>query len=323
VVSYLRTNHLGTRTVNLMPLWDGADWHMWFPTADGLVEGKIAGVVEGDYVSKSVARDSDLFIPFVHLMWQRASWPDICPLINAVIDGFHKMGTSVAKLRHFFGSRTTLAPGSAGRFASTELEYMLVLTRSEFDLLQEIISAIWMRSVPLHDQAAEARRRAKGLPRTFSRIALLDKQRPKTADEIEQRYGLPSNLAAEYSRVAPFFLRLRGARDGVVHGGKGVGLVFDAERGFCINPKAAPFSSFDCWRPEHYYNENIASVLPWIATIVLETIRACNRLTETFASIIELPPEIAPGYRVFVRGPHNEALAEVLQISSGATAWWG
>ncbi len=322
-VSYLRTEFLGSRTINLMPLWDGENWHMWFPTPDGLVEGKVVGVVEGDYVARSVAKESDLFIPFVHLMWQRASWPDICPLISAVIDGFHRMGTSVAKLRHFFGSRATLAPGGAARFASTELEYILVVTRSVFDLLQEIISEIWMKGVRLPGDAAEARRRAHGLPRTFSRIALFDKQRPKTADEIQKQYGLPNSLATEYSRVAPFFLRLREARDGVVHGGKGIGLVFDTERGFCVNPKATPFSALDCWRPEHYYNENIASVLPWITTAILQTIQACNSLTEAFASIIELPPEIAPGYRVFVRGPHNEALAEVLQINSGGTAWWG
>jgi hypothetical protein len=315
--------HLGSRTVNLMPFWDGTDWHLWLPTADGLVEGKVTGVVVGDYVAKSPAEGSDLFIPFVHLMWQRASWPEICPLINAIGDRFHKMGTSVAKLRQFFQGRLDLPPSAPASFASTELEYVLVVTRSVFDLLQEIVSRIWNKRIQLIDHTAEARRRARALPETFSRIVLADKKRPKSAEQIENRYGLPYRLSTVYANIGPFFSQLRDARDNVVHGGQDIGLVYDTERGFCINPKIQPFSSFDCWRPEHYYNENIASVLPWIATVILQTIQACNALTEAFASAIQLPPEIAPGYRVFVRGPHNEILAETLQVPSGTSPWWG
>ena len=39
-------------------------------------------------------------------------------------------------------------------------------------------------------------------------------------------------------------------------------MIFETERGFCVNPKMPPFNTFESWRPEHYYNENIASVLP-------------------------------------------------------------
>ena len=106
-----------------------------------------------------------------------------------------------------------------------------------------------------------------------------------------------------------------------MHGGTAFGHIFDTERGFCVNPKAVPFSSFDGWRPEHYYNENIASVLPWVASTILQTIQACNSLMGTFASVIQLPPEVAPGYQIFVRGPDGEALEGVLR--AGASPWWG
>jgi hypothetical protein len=145
VVSYLKTEHLGGRTVNLMPLWDGTNWQMWLPTPVGLVKGKVTDTIEGDYVAVAAAKQSDLFIPFVHLMWQRASWPEICPLIRAICDDFHNMGTSVAKLRHFFNHRSGLAHGAATRFAGTEVEYIVILTRTVFDLLQEMISIIWRR----------------------------------------------------------------------------------------------------------------------------------------------------------------------------------
>ena len=75
-------------------------------------------------------------------------------------------------------------------------------------------------------------------------------------------------------------------------------------------------------RPEHYYNENIASVLPWIANLILQTIQACNGLMTVFGQVIQLPPDIAPGYRVYVRGPHNEDVAEILKVHSGGSPWW-
>jgi hypothetical protein len=116
-----------------MPFWDGESWHLWVDTPEGLVEGKVLDTVEGDYVAKTPARQSDLFIPFIHLMWQRASWREICPLISAISDDFHNMGTAIAKLRHFFDCRERLPRGAAPRFASTELEYLVILTRTVFD----------------------------------------------------------------------------------------------------------------------------------------------------------------------------------------------
>src|ERR1700722_11103885 len=100
-VPYLDVSALDGRTVNLMPMWDGTDWHMWFNTEVGLIKGKIIDTAESDYVAKSAAGRSDLFIPFIHIMWQQGSWSEICPLIIAISQDFHNMGTSVAKLRHF------------------------------------------------------------------------------------------------------------------------------------------------------------------------------------------------------------------------------
>ena len=58
---YLDTSALDGRTVNLMPLWDGASWHMWLNTPIGMIEGKIIDTSESDYLAKSAAKQSDLF----------------------------------------------------------------------------------------------------------------------------------------------------------------------------------------------------------------------------------------------------------------------
>ncbi len=322
-VSYLKPENLGDgRVVNLMPLWDGNAWHLWVETPDALIEAKVLDVAEGDYIGKGAAKETDLFIPFIDFMWQRASWPEIVHVLRAIADDFHNMGTSVAKLRLFYDTRSKLAGNSSARFAATELEYLVMLCRTVFDLLQQMISITWGSNVQLLDAAAEKRRKQKKLPDTFSRMVLVDKERPLTPAEFESRYGIPPVLANEYARLIPFFIRLRRTRDNVVHRGKGIGFVFDTERGFCVNPKFSPFSDFTGWRPEHYYTENIASLLPWLADLILQTIDACNSLMRAFATVVMFPAEIAPGYRIFVRGAYNPALAQVLEVHNGGSPWW-
>jgi hypothetical protein len=322
-VPYLNVQNVGDgRTIKLLPLWDGESWRVWMPTPEGFVDGKMLDVAEGDYIARSAAKQTDLFIPFVHLMWQRASWGEIGPIIDGISDDFHNMGTSTAKLRHFFDARRRLPPQAASRFAYTEIEYVAVLCRSVFDLLQEMIAITWHSKVQLNDVNADRQRRSARLPDTFSKLVLRDKNQPRTAAEIESKFGLPRAIAERYASMTPFFSRLRNFRDNVVHGRRGVGMIFDTERGFCVDPKVVPFSLFTGWQQGHYFNEVLVSVLPWIADTVLKTIQACNGLMETFASVIQLPPELAPGYTIFVRGPHNEALVELLNVHSGGSPWW-
>jgi hypothetical protein len=320
VIPYLNVDELGDRRVNLMPLWNGEYWRQWVATPSAVVELKVVDTVEADYVAVRPAKESDFFIPFVDLMWQRGSWPEVCPLICSLCDDFRNLGISVAKLRFFFDSRSDSSQPFS-RFAQTEFEYITILARSVFDLLQEMISILWQKKVRLLDAVADTRRRSQKLPETFSSIVIQEKT-IRTAQGISERFGLPMQLAEEYASIAPFFSRLRNARDAIVHGGSATGYIFTTERGFCVDPKERPFVWFPDWQQEHRYNDNLVSVLPWIADLVLGTIDACSRLMNAFGSIIRFPPEIAPGYRVFVRGPHNEALAEVLRVARGGKPWW-
>lgn len=321
-ISYIDADVVQGRTVQLMPLWDGANWHMWFNTGAGvLIEGKIVDAVESDYVAKSTAKETDLFIPFIHIMWQHVSYPEIVGLITAISDDFHNMGTSIAKLRLFWKFRNEIGNGNEARFASTELEYLVALCRTVFDLLQEIFSSLWANSVRLTSPEDEAFRKGHPLPRTFSKMVLDQKERPRSAEEIIGKFKLPPPLAQQFANAAPFFAQLRRVRDRVIHSGGNFRGVYGTERGFCVNPKSVPFKDFSDWKPEHQYNDNVSTILPWLADLVIKTIETCNGLVATFAQTIVLPPPIAPGYWIFVRGPHNENLASLLQVGSGKF-WW-
>ena len=323
VVPYLDVDSLGDRVVNLMPLWDGSQWHLWVPTKDALIEMTPLDAVQVDYVATARAQDSDILIPFVEFMWQRASWPEVFTHVRALGEDFHNLGTSVAKLMHFHATRAEIGNPAISRFVATELEYLVMSARSVFDLLQEIVSEIWTTRIRLLDPEAEKRRKGHKLPDTFSKMVLRKKRGQKTAAEIASDCAIPLPLAEAYNTVAGFFSDLRDTRDAIVHGGSETSTIFETDKGFCVDPKEAMFHRFDCWKQEHYYTDRIASITPWIAHIVTHTIDACSFLMVQMAQHIVFPDPIAPGYHVFVRGPHTEALASTLEVLKGGSPWWG
>jgi hypothetical protein len=109
------------------------------------------GLVDGQrrIGEKVRAAQNDTWIQFVDLMWQRANWPEVGRTIQG-IDYFHLLATSVAKLRHFFEARETIGQGLISSFVQTELEYLITVARSVFDLL-EALATIWSQRVRLID----------------------------------------------------------------------------------------------------------------------------------------------------------------------------
>lgn len=319
VVEYLELSTLAGRHPVLQPLWTGDKWRLWIPGPEGFIEMNPVQAYQSDYLAKQPAGPNDLCIPFVDLMWQRASWPKICPLIASISADFHNFGSSVEKLTFFYGHRKHVRGATA--FVKTELEYIFILSRSIFDLVHEAISHIWKSQVTLHDPVAEARRRGAQLPDSF-RGMVQKGGALRTDQDLISTYGLPEGLAQAYCDSAPFFMQIRKFRDQIVHLGKDPAHLFDTEKGFCLPKTAYGFGELDFWKPEHSYNENVVSLLPLLAYVVLGTIETCNRIVSALAGQIVLPPELAPGYHVFIRAPHNEALLWLLHISQGGLAWW-
>ena len=66
------------------------------------------------------------------------------------------------------------------------------------------------------------------------------------------------NAIGSGGRHVPFFVRLRNVRDDVVHGRKGISQIYATDRGF--------------WGSPYYLNENIVSILPWLASMIANTI---------------------------------------------------
>jgi len=321
-ITYLDNNSIGDRAVLLMPLWDGEEWKQWLPINNGeLAEIKPVDIVHSDYLAKDAVKETDLWIPFVDFIWQRGNWPEIYKINHAICEDFHNLATSIAKINYFFRNRESIG-GKVSSFVETEIEYIVTLARSIFDLLQETIAKIWKNRISFLDPETEKMRKQRNLPETFSKIVLRNKQDIKTADELQNEYGLPTNLAAAYYSCAGFFNALRKVRDNIVHGSGSVSGVFDTEKGFCVSPNSKGFCDFDIWDESHKYNENISSLLPWLTHVVFNTINACSEIMSAFSQQIQFPEEMAPGYKVFIRGLNNEALISLIDVAKGEKVWW-
>jgi hypothetical protein len=318
---HLDLSGLGDRAAINLPVWDGENWRSWRIQGDTATEGKMAGVIKSNYLARSPHDESDVSIPFVEIMWQRASWPEILRLISGIENCVRKMGTSVAKMKHTYLTRNQLPVGAATEFATTEFEYSIVLCRTVFDLLQEIISKLWEQRVRLNQPELEAIRRARTPSDSFSKVCLKGEGLIRSSEELQGLYAFPKEMADQYVAIAPMFLRLRELRTRTVHAGSDAAFIFETDRGFCISKTNGLLATI----PDvfiHKYNDQIVSVLPLIGAMIAQTIQACNSLMLAFSSRIPFPSEIAPGYRIYMKSPSIASLREILQIAGGASPWW-
>ncbi|WP_158665148.1 hypothetical protein [Ensifer adhaerens] len=316
-LSHIDTSVLDGRNVLLMPVWDGQSWSQWIPTGDKkLMKISVVDVGHAAYLAEFPADPSDVFFGFIDFIWQRASWPQLVPLFSSICDDFHLMATSVAKLEHLHASRESIDRLLISSFVKTELEYLITVARSVFDLLQEAVARFWNDKITLLDAEMETKRKRHKLPPTFSKV-VLNGDTSRTAKEIADRYGLPPGVAEMYEKHAPFFKALRASRDGIIHGGTTIDTIFATEKGFCVDPKSRHYGDYP-WKEEHYYNSAIVSLSPWVARTVFQTMEACSDVMFSLAEVISFPGEIAPGYKVYMRDPSNKALLRLLDVANGS-----
>jgi hypothetical protein len=286
-IPYLDLSLLAGRRVMLMPFWDGSRWHLWTPVEGGYFDLRPEDAAHTDYFAAKAARADDLFVPFIDLMWQRASWPDVIPRISAIIDDFHHLFASVAKLQLFQRLAGELSSFDHEAFAHTELEYMVTVGRSVFDLVHEVIRILWGKHTELLDPADERRRKGSQLPERFARMMVNGKS-PMSKDVLAETYALPPALCDAYMRQLPFFTQLRALRENTVHGFGGIPRISLTERGFALDANHQVFHGLITWTDEHRFNEYWVSLLPIIARLVIGTVNACNDLVNAFSRQITL-----------------------------------
>jgi hypothetical protein len=321
-IPYLDRAKLGDRVLYLLPFWDGERWHLWLPQADGsLLTMHPRDAAQSDYVAEKRASENDLPILFLNFIWQRASLPGVHRLLGAMLDDFHSLATSVAKIDHFFTSYEGLGFGST-LFVATELEYLLIRCRGVFDHLQGTISVLWDRHVHLIDPVHQ---KGKRIPPQYFAHVLFESNKDRSPQRIVQKYQFPLSLAEAYCGIRPFFASVRDSRNRIVHGMEKRRPIFHTDRGWCVasdDPAFTQFQKAGVWTEAHRFNTRLVSLRPLLAHLVFGTMSACGELLSAFAKEIMFPEALAPAYTVFVRSLHGAALARLNAVIDGASPWW-
>jgi hypothetical protein len=195
-----------------------------------------------------------------------------------------------------------------GRMVVTEIEYMFLTCRSIFDLLQEVIVALWSKVRIPNQDAKKA-----NLPSTYRKMVLRD-EKPMSKEEIANRFRLPEGIAAIYASSAPFFTWLRSYRDLVAHSGHTPDKVFITEKGFAISKEDRPFRDMEIWCEANSLPNQLGSVLSVMGHLLATTFATCDLFAEAFSKTIQFPPPVAPKHHIFVCGPHLHNLASLNEL---------
>ncbi len=223
---YLNINALAGRSIPIHTFHDGNRWHLWLQTENGFLQPlRVEDCIETVYLALKTAHISDAYFKFFNFIYKYVDNRTSLSFINALASDIFNIGTSLKKLDLFRSLGKDL--GGRSRIVSTELEYLLVVCRSVFDLLQEIICRIW------EDVITDPSIQKRKLTPSFSKM-VLSGQDVISSQKIQEKYGLPPSLAIWYSECAPFFCELRDARDKIVHQPSDVPLIYIMDDSFSI-----------------------------------------------------------------------------------------
>jgi len=303
-IPFIDLSSIDGRFISSLLFHDGKDWRAWIDAGDKLVEMKM-WPAESYYFGRSPELPSDFTFHFLNFVSQISCFVELQKAVGGIRDDLFNMTASIAKIRHLESSQDAIGHG-APRMAMTEVEYLLSLCRSIFDLLQEIAMKTWATVQPIDPSF-----KLKKLKGSF-REMVMSKNEPMSSEAISEKFAIPQSFAIFYFRTASFFLNLRRFRDNIVHNGSTIQTVFASDQGFHIQQSFAPFPEVDLWRGDERRSNDLVPLLPALGFLIYRTLSACDDYSRTIESIIRFPPPIAPGFQLYMRGYFNDSFVSLL-----------
>ena len=295
----------GDRFIASLTFYDGG-WRMWAPTEDNKFVEIHGWPAEAFYFAREPEIVTDFTSRFLVFMAQHANLIELMQPFSAIQDDIFNLSAALAKLKLVFETKELERDGSH-RMAATEVEYILLICRSMFDFLQEIVGKLWDR-IELHDKTTPKRK----LRKSFADMTLRGDS-IRTAEEISAQFHLPMFLAECYARQAPVFLKIREFRDNLVHRGQHIQTIFRGDKGFVIAKRLGPFLNPNIWRGDEVLSNELVPLLPALALLIHGTLAACEEFAEVLQSRLRLLKPVVPGMALYMRGYFNQNLLDALQ----------
>jgi len=287
------------------------EWHCWLPYGDKLVKMQM-WPVEANYFGDKPERNTDQSFSLLDMMAQRTLGGEMYRTFHALWNDYHGLSASLAKMRLYYASRANEEYGIR-RFVQSEIEYLAILCRSIFDLLQELVCLHMARIyVPAGPQP-------KKLPNGFRDVVHKNNQ-DLSADKLVSRYHLPHPIAEWYVRHRDFFMQLRAIRDRIVHRGSTIEMIFSTDQGFAVSRDNDPFGGLYNWPSTCELPNSLVPIRPALATMVFKTIAACDDFAATLSTSVVMPGDLAPGLRLYSRGINDREFV-VIKASMAQSQW--
>jgi hypothetical protein len=320
------TGEIQKRSIPLIPVyapeydgkhsnnWSGEneDWYVWLPDENKDLNKVNAQPVQSAYFAKEPARGSDIYFEFLDHLLQLSLTNSVDRSITRIREDIFNLAASFSKIG-FYQNKSQDSDLNTVRLVKTEIEYIFTLCRSLYDLLQEVSHFVW-ENIELHDGGGNQ------LPRSFADIALHAGD-PVPSEELEERYGLTPELSNFYNRAANDFSSIKSYRDDIIHNGRRVDFLFWTEKGYAVSKDQEPFCDFDIWESDYDLPNNLAPIWPPLAYTAYVTLETLIGYFRALAKDINLPPKLAPGYQVYLRGHYLNNLTKLSDILDGDQ--WG
>lgn len=294
-IPFIDLARLDGRIITSLHFHHEGDWHLYISTEEPGSLIKVKGVpAEGVYFAAAPAHEDDLYLHVIDFLAQCASHKDLMKARSGLIDDVLNLSTSLDKIA---GLRLLQShyPHALSRMMVTEVEYITIVCRSLFDLLQEIVRKLWP-TIRFHDERFGRR----PLRKSFAEMLEFG-DAVHGAPEIAARHAIPLDLASCYARASAPFLGIRRLRDNIVHWGSRVGHIYASED-FLIPDDFHILSDLVRWRDEERGPNRLVPLLPALEMLIYQTLRTCDHFSRTLENIIQFPGPIAPGMNQFLRG---------------------
>lgn len=293
-----------SRAITSLSFYVAGEWHCWMAPAGELIKVQM-WPCEAGYFGDSGERDTDPRFRLLELAAQRISFVDMLKSIVGITHDLRNLATSLAKMKCFYEISKT-RQSEVARFVQTEMEYMIYVCRSAFDLLQLMFAKHWQR-VELKDKSIKK----KALPQSFADVILQGK-RIKTDKEIMGKYGLPQSFANWYLTYAEFFVQIRDLRNAFAHHGEpACEVVFCTDRGFAIRRSEPRWSKFYEWPKEAELSNELVPLRPVLNSILGSLINVTDTFAQVLEYVIDLPKPFFPKLQYFTRGHHDGEFAAI------------
>jgi hypothetical protein len=312
-IPYLTCVPQDGRALLFQPWYDpsSGEWHMYFDIGpDNFIRGQVHGMSSGTYYATKPANEQDLDFALGGLITQHLSFPPVASAFYSLVDDIQLLSASLEKLEIL---RTAVNDHTLCSFlVETELEYLFVLVRSMYDLLQKISKRIGKLLCKPDGRPAIAE-----LPDSFADVALAG-DRPRTHSELATKYQLPDPLSAFYAQQGPLFLRIRDIRVSVEHHGKNLPTVFLTERGFGISTEGSPsWSSLEVWSRHELLSHRIGSVRALAAFLAKSFLDALTGFEQALRAVISpalLPQAVSQGNKLYLTNPSIHRLSNLENV---------